>query len=131
MRKYVLLHDRRSKPTTRLPIECEYEDMLEASSPFFQFPDFDKNTRATTFHTTGTTGRPKGVYFSHRQSCCTRSASPRNTVPPQQGRINREEVYMPLTPMFHVHAWGSPYVYTMMGNKQVYPGRYAPDVLLG
>ena len=38
---------------------------------------------------------------------------------------------MPLTPMFHVHAWGSPYIYTMMGAKQVYPGRYAPDVLLG
>ena len=67
VRKYVLLHDRKDKPTTRLPIECEYEDMLEASSPFFQFPDFDENTRATTFHTTGTTGRPKGVYFSHRQ----------------------------------------------------------------
>ena len=132
VRKYVLLHDRKDKPTTRLPIECEYEDMLEASSPFFQFPDFDENTRATTFHTTGTTGRPKGVYFSHRQLVLhTLGITAEYGCAPQQGRIHRDDVYMPLTPMFHVHAWGSPYLYTMMGNKQVYPGRYAPDVLLG
>ncbi len=132
VRKYVLLHDRKDKPTTRLPIECEYEEMLEASSPFFQFPDFDENTRATTFHTTGTTGRPKGVYFSHRQLVLhTLGITAEYGCAPQQGRIHRDDVYMPLTPMFHVHAWGSPYLYTMMGNKQVYPGRYAPDVLLG
>jgi fatty-acyl-CoA synthase len=131
VRKYVLLDDRKAKPTTRLPIECEYEDMLEASSPFFQFPDFDENTRATTFHTTGTTGRPKGVYFSHRQIVLhTLGIIAEYGGAPHQGRIHREDVYMPLTPMFHVHAWGSPYLYTMMGNKQVYPGRYAPDVLL-
>ena len=132
VRKYVLLNDRKEKPTTRLPIEGEYEDILEASSPFFQFPDFNENTRATTFHTTGTTGRPKGVYFSHRQIVLhTLGVIAEYSTPVSQGRISREDVYMPLTPMFHVHAWGSPYVHTMLGNKQVYPGRYAPDVLLG
>jgi fatty-acyl-CoA synthase len=132
VRNYVMLHDRKEQPTTRLPIESEYEEMLEANSPFFQFPDFDENTRATTFHTTGTTGRPKGVYFSHRQLVLHTLAIVTEYGPaPSQGRIHREDVYMPLTPMFHVHAWGSPYLYTMMGNKQVYPGRYAPDVLLG
>ena len=132
VQKYVLLHDRKEKPTTRLPIECEYEEMLEAASPFYQFPDFDENTRATTFHTTGTTGRPKGVYFSHRQIVLhTLGIIAEYGSAPSQGRIHREDVYMPLTPMFHVHAWGSPYLYTMLGAKQVYPGRYAPDVLLG
>lgn len=47
-----------------------------------------------------------------------------------QGRFHRADVYMPVTPMFHVHAWGVPYMATVMGVKQVYPGRYAPDVLL-
>ncbi|HLN09732.1 MAG TPA: AMP-binding protein, partial [Xanthobacteraceae bacterium] len=61
VRRYVLMHDGKQRPSTRIPIECEYEEMLEASSPFFQFADFDENTRATTFHTTGTTGHPKGV----------------------------------------------------------------------
>ena len=132
VKTYVLLHDRKDQPTTRLPIECEYEDMLEANSPFFQFPDFDENTRATTFHTTGTTGRPKGVYFSHRQLVLhTLSVAAEYGCAPSQGRIHRDDVYMPLTPMFHVHAWGIPYLYTLLGAKQVYPGRYVPDVLLG
>ncbi len=132
VRKFVLLHDGAQRPTTRLPIECEYEEMLEASSPFFQFPDFDENTRATTFHTTGTTGRPKGVYFSHRQMVLhTLAALVEYGLAPSQGRFHRDDVYMPLTPMFHVHAWGCPYTATLSGAKQVYPGRYAPDVLLG
>jgi fatty-acyl-CoA synthase len=46
------------------------------------------------------------------------------------GRISREDVYMPLTPMFHVHAWGFPYVATCMGMQQVYPGRFLPPVVL-
>ena len=113
VQKYVMLHDRKEQPTTRLPIECEYEEMLEANSPFFQFPDFDENTRATTFHTTGTTGRPKGVYFSHRQLVLhTLAIATEYGCAPSQGRIHRDDVYMPLTPMFHVHAWGSPYVHT-------------------
>ncbi|MGD0186627.1 MAG: fatty acid--CoA ligase [Roseiarcus sp.] len=131
VRKFVLLHDGARRPTTRLPIECEYEELLEASSPFFQFPDFDENTRATTFHTTGTTGRPKGVYFSHRQMVLhTLAALVEYGLAPSQGRFHRDDVYMPMTPMFHVHAWGCPYTATLSGVKQVYPGRYTPDGLL-
>ena len=131
VRKFVLLHDGKQRPTTRLPIECEYEELLESSSPFFQFPDFNENTRATTFHTTGTTGRPKGVYFSHRQLVLhTLAGLVEYGMTPSQGRFHREDVYMPMTPMFHVHAWGCPYTATLAGAKQVYPGRYAPDVLL-
>ena len=96
------------------------------------FPDFDENTRATTFYTTGTTGLPKGVYFSHRQlvlhTLATRMAL-RGTRAHGQ-RFTRDDVYMPITPMFHVHAWGLPYVATMLGVKQVYPGRYVPEALL-
>jgi fatty-acyl-CoA synthase len=44
--------------------------------------------------------------------------------------VHRDDVYMPITPMFHVHAWGMPYLATMLGMKQVYPGRYSPDMLL-
>ena len=131
VRKFVLLHDGKERPTTRLPIECEYEELLEASSPFFQFLDFDENTRATTFHTTGTTGRPKGVYYSHRQLMLhTLAALVEFGLAPNQGRFHRDDVYMPTTPMFHVHAWGCPYLATLSGVKQVYPGRYAPKMLL-
>jgi len=111
--------------------EGEYEALLEACPAHFDFPDFDENTRATTFYTTGTTGNPKGVYFSHRQLVLhTLGVSSALATAPTHGRFHRGDVYMPMTPMFHVHAWGVPYIATMMGVKQVYPGRYLPDHLL-
>jgi fatty-acyl-CoA synthase len=131
VRKFVLLSDRADMPVTRLPLSGEYEALLAASSPYYQFPDFDENTRATTFHTTGTTGRPKGVYFSHRQLVLhTLAALVAYGLAPSQGRFHRDDVYMPMTPMFHVHAWGCPYTATASGCKQVYPGRYSPDIFL-
>jgi len=131
--KYVLLADgeREERPASPLPMDAEYEELLAASSPGYDFPDFDENTRATTFYTTGTTGLPKGVYFSHRQIVLhTLGALLGFSTPGSGQRFHRDDVYMPLTPMFHVHAWGMPYMATFMGVKQVYPGRYIPDVLV-
>src|SRR5271166_3516091 len=95
---------------TTLLVNVDFLPLIEPSSPFFVFPDFDENTRATTFHTTGTTGRPKGVYFSHRQMVLhVLSTLVELNLSPSQGRLHRDDVYMPMTPMFHVHAWGVPY----------------------
>ncbi|MCC8402471.1 fatty acid--CoA ligase [Paraburkholderia sp. MMS20-SJTN17] len=106
----------------------EYEALLASSSECYDFPDFDENTRATTFYTTGTTGLPKGVYFSHRQLVLHTLSVMAALASPESGqRFHRGDVYMPLTPMFHVHAWGMPYIATVMGVKQVYPGRYVPE----
>ncbi|WP_375748225.1 long-chain fatty acid--CoA ligase [Vibrio sp. HN007] len=111
--------------------ECEYEQLLAKESTEFDFPDFDENTVATTFYTTGTTGMPKGVFFTHRQlvlhTLGILSSLGTNAV---QGRLHQGDIYMPITPMFHVHAWGLPFMATMLGVKQVYPGKYIPDVLL-
>ncbi len=97
----------------------------------YDFPDFDENTRATTFYTTGTTGLPKGVYFSHRQLVLHTITLMAALASPVSGqRFHRGDVYMPLTPMFHVHAWGMPYIATVLGVKQVYPGRYVPERLV-
>ncbi|WP_298169059.1 long-chain-fatty-acid--CoA ligase [Novosphingobium sp.] len=108
----------------------EYEVLSAAASPDFPFEDFDENAIATTFYTTGTTGAPKGVCFSHRQIVLHTLAT---TGPfgggDQVDSIGVGDIYMPLTPMFHVHAWGLPYIATMLGLKQVYPGRYDPDLL--
>jgi len=114
-----------------IPYDGEYEALLAAASPDYDFPDFDENTRATTFYTTGTTGLPKGVYFSHRQLVLhTLAVATALGSAAGQGRVHRDDVYMPITPMFHVHAWGMPYLATMLGMKQVYPGRYSSDMLL-
>ncbi len=106
----------------------EYEALIASSCECYDFPDFDENTRATTFYTTGTTGLPKGVYFSHRQLVLHTLSVMAALAGPESGqRFHRGDVYMPLTPMFHVHAWGMPYIATLMGVKQVYPGRYMPE----
>ncbi len=101
----------------------EYEALLADGDPGHAFADFDERTRATIFYTTGTTGLPKGVYYSHRQIVLHTLAC-LGTLPLSPG-----DVYMPITPMFHVHAWGNPYNATARGLKQVYPGRYQPDLL--
>lgn len=108
----------------------EYEALLETAPAEHAFPDFDENTLATTFYTTGTTGLPKGVMFSHRQLVLhTMAILATTAMAGLNGRISREDVYMPLTPMFHVHAWGFPYAATMVGMQQVYVGRFLPEVV--
>ena len=131
VKSFVLLNDEPAEPGSTISFAGEYEALLAAASPEFVFADFDENTRATTFYSTGTTGMPKGVYFSHRQLVLHSMAALGAFGSVQgHGRFHRQDVYMPITPMFHVHAWGLPYVATMLGVKQVYPGRYVPDQLL-
>ena len=129
--RIVLMPDDGRTAGTGLPISGYYEDLLAAAAPEFDFPDFPEETTATTFHTTGTTGLPKAVYFSHRQIVLhTLSLIATYATHPGQGRFDRSDVYMPITPMFHVHAWGIPFMATALGVKQVYPGRYEPGRLL-
>jgi fatty-acyl-CoA synthase len=129
VKKLILIDETGTAPAVTL--DGEYESLLATAEPIAEFPEFDENTRATTFYSTGTTGMPKGVYFSHRQLVLHTLATIATLgTAVTQGRFHREDVYMPLTPMFHVHAWGIPYVATMLGVKQVYPGKYVPETLL-
>lgn len=131
VKKIILLTDEDDAPQTSLDLAGEYESLLKDQPEEYDFPEFDEDTMATTFYTTGTTGLPKGVYYSHRQivlhtygllsSLCTMGTGM---------RVDNSDVYMPLTPMFHVHAWGMPYMFTMICTKQVYPGRYDPAMIL-
>jgi fatty-acyl-CoA synthase len=131
VRQLVVISDRKAPATGELQFVGEYEELLAAASPDYRFPDFDENVQATTFYTTGTTGLPKGVYYSHRQVVLHVMAElVLFGLAAKQGRFHRDDVYMPITPMFHVHAWGFPWAATLAGVKQVYPGRYDPALLI-
>ncbi len=130
VKKIILLSDTEYKGTSHIQFDGEYEDLLSKAEPVKEYPVFDENTRATTFYTTGTTGLPKGVYFSHRQLVLHSLATLATLATAPHASFNREDIYMPITPMFHVHAWGIPYIATMLGVKQVYPGRYSADILI-
>jgi fatty-acyl-CoA synthase len=128
---YVLMSDRGEEPKTALAVEGDYEKLLPTAAAVVEFPDFAEDTIATLFYTTGTTGDPKGVFFSHRQLVLhTLAAGFALGVTPDPCGFGYRDVYMPLTPMFHVHAWGVPYIATLTGVRQVYPGRYEPRMLL-
>jgi fatty-acyl-CoA synthase len=131
VKRLVVMSDRPSPETGGLSFVGEYESLLAVAVPRYDFPDFDENTQATTFYTTGTTGLPKGVYYSHRQLVLHALAELAFFgIAGKQGRFSRDDVYMPITPMFHVHAWGFPWSATLAGVKQVYPGRYDPAMLV-
>ena len=128
VKKIILLRDSSDTPLSQ---DGEYEQLLGEQPEDYSFPDFDENSVATTFYTTGTTGLPKGVYFSHRQLVLhTYGILAGICAYDSQARISSSDVYMPITPMFHVHAWGMPYLMTLLGCKQIYPGRYEPATLL-
>ncbi|WP_420588484.1 fatty acid--CoA ligase [Bacterioplanoides sp.] len=123
--------DQPEEPTSKFKVVGEYEGLLSKASKQYEFPDFDEDTVATLFYTTGTTGNPKGVFFSHRQLVLhTLHVVNALSTCSLQPILGVGDVYMPITPMFHVHAWGIPYAATMMGVQQVYPGCYEPDAIV-
>jgi len=131
VKAFVALPDPGSCPTSSIPFVGDYESLLAQAGSGFEFPEFDENRPATLFYTTGTTGNPKGVFFSHRQLVLhTLGAGLALTAFHDPLALRADDVYMPLTPMFHVHAWGVPYIATLLGIRQVYPGRYEPQMLL-
>ena len=129
--RIVIIGDGREDLVSSMHNEGEYEALLGPQKEEYDFPDFDEDSIATMFFTTGTTGLPKAVYFSHRQlllhtmALITTLGTMSSVL-----TISSEDVYMPVTPMFHSHAWGFPYVATFLGMKQVYPGKYEAAMLL-
>lgn len=130
--KLILLSDNSScDPKSSFDFLATYHAMMARPVDHFEFPDFDERVRATTFYTTGTTGEPKAVAYSHRQLVLHTMGLLAGLGPIEtSNRLHTGDVYMPITPMFHVHAWGFPYAATLLGLKQVYAGRYTPENLL-
>jgi fatty-acyl-CoA synthase len=119
IKTFVAMTDRAHMPgaTTLTNLLC-YEDLIEAHSPEFEWPTFDENTASSLCYTSGTTGNPKGALYSHRSTVLHTYAA----ALPDTFNCSARDVILPVVPMFHVNAWGLPYVACMVGAKLVFPG---------
>ncbi|HSC10854.1 MAG TPA: 3-(methylthio)propionyl-CoA ligase [Rhodanobacteraceae bacterium] len=119
VKHFVAMTDRKHMPaTTTIPGLLCYEDLIEAQPAQFEWPVMDENAAATLCYTSGTTGNPKGVLYSHRSTLLHAWAA---ALPDAFGCSARDTI-LPVVPMFHVNAWGLPYVACMVGAKLVFPG---------
>ena len=119
-----------SEITTDLKPVGEYESLVNKATCLSDFPEFDENTRATLFYTTGTTGDPKGVCYSHRQLVIhTLSGAVKLGTTPNAGLQKKRCLYAN-HPVISRTCLGFSYMATMLGIKQVYPGKYDPTTLL-
>ncbi|HYI87434.1 MAG TPA: AMP-binding protein, partial [Burkholderiales bacterium] len=101
-----------------IPLDQEYEKLIENESDQFAWPTFDEKTAACLCYTSGTTGNPKGALYSHRSTMIHAYAA----ALPDTLNLSAREVVLPVVPMFHVNAWSLPYSCTMTGAKMVFPG---------
>ena len=116
--KVIVLTDAAHMPATSLPGAVAYEDWLAEADGDFRWRSFDENTAAGMCYTSGTTGDPKGVLYSHRSNVLHAMIS---AMPDAMGLSSRD-VVMPVVPMFHANAWGMGQSVPMIGAKMVMPG---------
>ena len=119
VKSYIAMTDLANLPAdTQLPGLMDYESFIAPHSEPFSWPDFDENTASSLCYTSGTSGNPKGVLYSHRSTVLHSYAA---AMVDSLG-ICAADVTLPVVPMFHVNAWGVPYGAAMVGSKLVLPG---------
>jgi 3-(methylthio)propionyl---CoA ligase len=115
---YVVLTDEAHMPETSLKNAVSYEALIGGESDQYDWPALDENTALGLCYTSGTTGNPKGVLYSHRSTILHAYAG----IAPDGLNLSNRDCVLPVVPLFHVNAWGAPYASLMVGAKIVFPG---------
>ncbi len=115
---WIAMTDRAHLPSIELPRLLCYEELLAAEEEDFSWPQLDERTASSLCYTSGTTGDPKGVLYSHRSTVLHSLA----IALPDALNLSSRDTILPVVPMFHVNAWGIPYAAPMVGAKLVFPG---------
>ncbi len=119
VKHFVAMTDRAHMPaTSKIPNLLCFDDIVAAQDDHFAWPSFDENTASSLCYTSGTTGNPKGVLYSHRSTVLHTFA----IAMPDALNCSARDSILPVVPMFHVNAWGLPYAACMVGAKMVFPG---------
>jgi len=121
VQRFVVMTDRAHKPVTdKIPDLLCYEDLIEAHGDDFTWPVLDEHSASSLCYTSGTTGHPKGALYSHRSTLLhSFAAALRDGL-----NCGSTDVILPVVPMFHVNAWGLPYIACLVGAKIVFPGPF-------
>lgn len=122
--RIVVMNGSATPTTTGLPPVTDYEELVASGPAHYTFPTLDERAPAAMCYTSGTTGNPKGVVYSHRSSLLHAiTVTQTDTL-----ALSERDTAMPLVPMFHVNAWGIPHAAAMVGCKLIFPGRFmTPD----
>ena len=124
VKQFVVMSDGPS-PNGELRPMVSYEELIAGRSNQYPWPQLDEQDAAAMCYTSGTTGKPKGVVYSHRSSVLHTLGIAAGGVAPTEA-----DTVLPIVPMFHANAWGHPFVATMVGAKQVFPDRFLDPVSL-
>jgi acyl-CoA synthetase (AMP-forming)/AMP-acid ligase II len=129
VRAVIVLTDQATMPTAVLPdaipLLC-FETLMQAATPLDAWPSFDENSAAGLCYTSGTTGKPKGVLYSHRSTVLLALSMNGADV----AGLRATDRMMPVVPMFHVNAWGFPFAAPMAGAALILPGRHLDPATL-
>ena len=118
VKHFVAMTDRAHMPASKIAGLLCYDELVDAQDDRYDWPQFDENQASSLCYTSGTTGNPKGVLYSHRSSVLHAYGAAR----PDALNGSSRDVILPVVPMFHVNAWSLPYVGCMTGAKLVFPG---------
>ncbi|MGH8460965.1 MAG: 3-(methylthio)propionyl-CoA ligase [Stenotrophobium sp.] len=118
VKHWVAMTDRAHMPVLKGVNALCYEDLIAAECGDLEWPQFDERSALCLCYTSGTTGNPKGVLYSHRSMMLHTFAAPL----PDMMNLSGSDVILPVVPMFHVNAWCIPYIGAMIGAKLVFPG---------
>ena len=120
VKHFIVMTDRAHMPKSDLKNLLCYEDLIEANDDKLEWPTFDEKTASCLCYTSGTTGNPKGVLYSHRSTILHAYAAGL----PDALNLSAADTILPVVPMFHVNAWGLPYSCALTGAKLVFPGQH-------